>query len=48
MDDSDILADMHNTILRAGGDDPANEFIIGSSPGAMMCRYYSGRHKLDA
>ena len=48
VDESDILADMHSAIFRAGGDDPANEFIIGSGPGAMMCRYYSGRRKLDA
>ena len=46
--ESDVLADMHNAIFRGGGDDPANEFIIGSGPGAMMCRYYSGRRVLDA
>ena len=39
---------MHNTIFLGGGDDPANEFIIGSGPGALMCRYYTGRRKLDA
>ncbi|MGI9523896.1 MAG: M24 family metallopeptidase [Hyphomicrobiaceae bacterium] len=47
-DEGDILADMHSAIFRAGGDDPANEFIIGSGPGAMMCRYYSGRRRLAA
>ncbi len=45
--EADILADMHSAIFRAGGDDPANEFIIGSGPGAMMCRYYSGRRHLS-
>jgi Xaa-Pro dipeptidase len=34
-------------VLRGGGDDPANETIIGSGPGALMCRYYSGRRHLD-
>jgi Xaa-Pro dipeptidase len=46
-DESDILADMHAAVFRGGGDDPANEFIIGSGPGAMMCRYFTGRRKLD-
>ncbi len=46
--EGDILADMHAAIFRAGGDDPANEFIIGSGPGALMCRYYSGRRVLGA
>ncbi len=48
VDEGDILADMHAAQFRAGGDYPANEFIIGSGPGALMCRYYSGRRKLDA
>ena len=47
VDEAEILADMHAAIFRGGGDDPANEFIIGSGPGARMCRYYSGRRKLD-
>ncbi|MEO1793680.1 MAG: Xaa-Pro peptidase family protein, partial [Pseudomonadota bacterium] len=46
--EADILADMHTAVFRGGGDDPANEFIIGSGPGAMMCRYYSGRRTLSA
>lgn len=46
VDESEILADMHSAIFRGGGDDPANEFIIGSGPGARMCRYYSGRRTL--
>ncbi|MGP9819019.1 M24 family metallopeptidase [Salinarimonas sp. NSM] len=44
--EGDILADMHGAIARGGGDDPANEFIIGSGPGALMCRYYTGRRTL--
>ena len=46
--EGDILAAMHGAIFAGGGDDPANEFIIGSGPGAMMCRYFTGRRDLDA
>jgi Xaa-Pro dipeptidase len=34
--------------LRGGGDDPANEYIIGSGPNALLCRYATGRRRLDA
>jgi Xaa-Pro dipeptidase len=46
--EGDILAAMHGAILRGGGDDPGNEFIIGSGPDALLCRYFSGRRHLDA
>jgi Xaa-Pro dipeptidase len=46
--EGDILADMQAAVFRGGGDDPANEYIIGSGPGALMCRYFSGRRTLDA
>ncbi|MDA7948651.1 MAG: Xaa-Pro peptidase family protein [Hyphomicrobiaceae bacterium] len=46
--EGDILAAMHSEIFRQGGDDPANEFILGSGEGALMCRYFSGRRHLDA
>lgn len=45
--EADILAAMHAQILRGDGDDPANEFIIGSGPQALLCRYHSGRRRLD-
>jgi Xaa-Pro dipeptidase len=45
--EGDILAEMHGAIYRGGGDDPGNEFIIGSGPGALMCRYYTGRRQLS-
>jgi Xaa-Pro dipeptidase len=45
--EGDILAEMHGAIYRGGGDDPGNEFIIGSGPGALMCRYYTGRRHLS-
>ncbi len=45
--EGDILAAMHSAIFSRGGDYPGNEFIIGSGPGALLCRYYSGRRHLD-
>jgi Xaa-Pro dipeptidase len=47
-DESDILASMQGAVFRGGGDYPANEFIIGSGPGALMCRYFSGRRQLTS
>ena len=47
-DEGEILAAMQSIIIRGGGDDPANEFIIGSGPDALLCRYKTGRRKLDA
>lgn len=46
--EGDILAAMQGAIFKGGGDYPGNEFIIGSGPGALLCRYYSGRRHLDA
>jgi len=46
--EGDILAAMHGAIFRGDGDDPANEFVIGSGPQALLCRYHSGRRRLDA
>ena len=46
--EGDILAAMQGAVFRGGGDDPANEYIIGSGAGAQMCRYYSGRKRIDA
>jgi Xaa-Pro dipeptidase len=47
-DEAEILAAMQSAIIRGGGDDPANEFIIGSGDDALLCRYFSGRRKLSA
>ncbi len=47
-DEADILAAMQGAIFFGGGDYPANEFIIGSGAEALLCRYKSGRRKLDA
>ncbi|MEZ5925894.1 MAG: Xaa-Pro peptidase family protein [Hyphomicrobiaceae bacterium] len=45
--ESDILATLHATIYKGGGDDPANEFCIGSGPGALLGRYQSYRRILE-
>jgi Xaa-Pro dipeptidase len=46
--EGDILAAMQGAIFAGGGDYPANEFVIGSGPGALLCRYFAGRRHLDA
>jgi len=45
-DEAAILAAMQGAIFAGGGDYPANEFIIGSGPDALLCRYKAGRRKL--
>ena len=47
-DEGVILAAQHEAIFRGGGDYPGNEFIIGSGADALLCRYKSGRRRLDA
>ncbi len=47
-DEGDILAAMHSAIFSKGGDYAGNEFIIGSSKDALLCRYKSGRRKLSS
>ncbi|UHS57141.1 M24 family metallopeptidase [Agrobacterium vaccinii] len=46
-DEANILAAMQGAVFAGGGDYPANEFIIGSGPDALLCRYKAGRRKLD-
>jgi Xaa-Pro dipeptidase len=46
-DESKILASQQAAIFAGGGDYPGNEFIIGSGPDALLCRYKSGRRKLS-
>ena len=41
--EGEILAAMQGAVFRGGGDYPANEFIIGSGTGALLCRYFTGR-----
>lgn len=47
-DEGAVLAAMQGAIFAGGGDYPANEFIIGSGPDALLCRYKAGRRKLAA
>ena len=46
--EGDILAAMQGAVFRGGGDYAGNEFIVGSGPQALLCRYFSGRRHLDA
>lgn len=46
--EAEILAAMQGAVFAGGGDYPANEFIIGSGPDALLCRYKAGRRRLDA
>ena len=46
-DEGAILAAMQGAIFAGGGDYPANEFVIGSGPDALLCRYKAGRRKLN-
>ena len=45
-DEGAILAAMQGAVLAAGGDCPANEFVIGSGRDALLCRSKSGRRTL--
>lgn len=45
-DEADLLHALQGEVLRLGGDYPANPFILGSGPDALLCRYKSGRRKL--
>ena len=45
--EGDILAAMQGAVFQGGGDYAGNEFIIGSGPGALLCRYFSGRRHLE-
>ena len=46
-DEGEVLAAQHAAIFAGGGDYPGNEFIIGSGRDALLCRYKSGRRRLD-
>lgn len=43
-----LLHALQGSVLKAGGDYPANPFIIGSGEDALLCRYKSGRRDLAA
>lgn len=45
--EGDILAAMQGAVFKGGGDYAGNEFILGSGPGALLVRYFSGRRHLS-
>jgi Xaa-Pro dipeptidase len=45
--EGDIVAALQSTISEGDGDFAAIDPIIGSGPGALLCRPYSGRRKLS-
>jgi len=47
-DEGRILAAMQGAVLAGGGDYPGNPFIIGSGRDALLCRYKTGRRRLEA
>ncbi|MCC4242868.1 M24 family metallopeptidase [Stappia indica] len=46
--EGEILAAMQGAVFAGDGDYPGNEFIIGSGPEALLCRYQTGRRVLDS
>lgn len=44
--EGDILAAMQGAMLRGGGEPAANEIVLGSGQGALMCRSFAGRWHL--
>lgn len=48
VDEGDVLAALQGAIFSGGGDFPANDVVIGSGRDALLCRYHTGRRKLDA
>ena len=47
-DEGHILAAMQGAVFEGGGDYSGNPFIIGSGTGALLCRYFTGRRKLES
>ncbi len=47
VNEAKILAEMQKIVLEAGGDYPANEYIIGSGHNALLCRYQSEKRVLS-
>ncbi|MEM8793886.1 MAG: Xaa-Pro peptidase family protein [Pseudomonadota bacterium] len=45
--EGDVLAEMHYATFKAGGDYPANEYIVGSGEHALLCRYQAGRRVFE-
>jgi Xaa-Pro dipeptidase len=41
--ESDILAAIYSTVLRADGDPAAGRFVCGAGDNALLCRYFTGK-----
>ncbi|KAF1048377.1 M24 family metallopeptidase [Xylophilus sp.] len=46
--ESDILAEIYATVLRAGGDPAAGRFVCGAGDNALLCRYFTGKGRIGA
>ena len=46
--ESDILAEIYATVLRAGGDPAAGRFVCGAGENALLCRYFTGKGTIGA
>jgi Xaa-Pro dipeptidase len=46
--ESDILAAIYGTVLRAGGDPAAGRFVCGAGDNALLCRYFTGKGTIGA
>jgi Xaa-Pro dipeptidase len=46
--ESDILAAIYGTVLRAGGDPAAGRFVCGAGNNALLCRYFTGKGVIGA
>ena len=46
-EEAGILAAMQGAVLAGGGDYAGNEFVIGSGDHALLCRYQTGRRRLE-
>lgn len=46
--ESDILAKIYGTVIRAGGDPAAGRFVCGAGDNALLCRYFTGKGTIGA
>ena len=46
--ESDILAEIYGTVIRAGGDPAAGRFVCGAGDNALLCRYFTGKGVIAA
>jgi len=46
--ESEIVAEIYSTVIRAGGDPAAGRFVCGHGDDALMCRYFTGKGTIGA